>query len=56
MKKRKRNNKDVMGGYKYLRAHQIAARLEVFKRTNCQRCPKLKECDYSMYLLCKGKK
>jgi len=55
MKSRKRS-KDVMGGYKYLHAHQIKARLEVFKKNNCKACKIKDKCDYAMYLTCKGKK
>jgi hypothetical protein len=46
---------DVMGGYKYLKPHQIKARLEVFKRTNCPNCGQRYTCDYTIYLNCKGK-
>jgi hypothetical protein len=45
---------DVMGGYKYLKPQQVKARLEVFKRNNCKDCDKRYQCDYNMYLGCKG--
>ena len=47
---------DVLGGYKYLKPHQITARLEVFKKNNCKECADRYKCDYSKYLGCKGKK
>ena len=47
---------DVLGGYKYLKAHQIKARLEIFKKNQCKECGKRYQCDYSKYLGCKGKK
>ena len=53
-KKYVRDPGDVMGGYKYLKPHRIAARLEVFKRKNCKGCEKRYKCDYSMYTACKG--
>jgi hypothetical protein len=43
---------DVMGGYKYLQAHQIRARLEVYKRKYCTNCEKRFECDFAMYEQC----
>jgi len=46
---------DPMGGYKYLKAHQIKARLEVFKKNNCKDCTDRYKCDYNKYLGCKGK-
>ena len=46
---------DVMGGYKYLKPHQIKARLEIFKKNNCADCDKRYQCDYDMYLKCKGR-
>lgn len=45
---------DVMGGYKYLKPHQIAARLEIFKRNNCKECADRYKCDYKNFLTCKG--
>jgi len=50
-----RDPQDVMGGYKYLKPHQLKARLEVFKRNNCKGCDKRYQCDYDMYLKCKGR-
>ena len=47
---------DVMGGYAYLPAQQIRARLEVFKKRYCKTCPQRYECDYPMYVECKKKK
>lgn len=49
------NVKDPLGGYRYLKAHQIKARLEVFKKNNCKDCDKRYTCDYNKYLSCKGK-
>lgn len=43
---------DVMGGYKYLQAHQIRARLEVYKRIHCKQCERRYECDYEVYKEC----
>jgi len=45
---------DVMGGYKYLKPHQVVARLEVFKRKNCKGCEDRYKCDYEKFLSCKG--
>jgi len=53
-KKSVKDPMDVKGGYKYLKPHQIVARLEVFKRRNCKDCEKRYKCDYNMYLSCKG--
>ena len=47
---------DVLGGYKYLKPHQIKARLEIFKKNECKDCRKRYKCDYDKYLGCKGKK
>jgi len=47
---------DVLGNYKYLKPHQVTARLEVFKKNNCKECTDRYKCDYSLYLTCKGKK
>jgi len=52
---RRKYVQDPMGGYKYLKAHQIKARLEVYKRRNCGGCDKRYACDYAMFLGCKGK-
>ena len=41
-----------MGGYKNLQAHQIRARLEVFKKRYCKDCEKRYDCDYKMYQQC----
>ena len=46
---------DVMGGYRYLKRHQIAARLEIFKKRHCKNCDKRYKCDYSSYLNCSKK-
>ena len=53
-RKHVRDPGDVLGGYKYLKPHQIIARLEVFKRNECKDCEKRYKCDYSLYLTCKG--
>jgi hypothetical protein len=53
---RKITKTDVMGGYKYLTARQIKARLEVYKRRYCSDCDKRYECDYEMYVKCKKNK
>jgi len=47
---------DVMGGYKYLKPSQVAARLEIFKRKNCKDCETRYQCDYEKFLTCKGSK
>ncbi|KKN42061.1 hypothetical protein LCGC14_0717040 [marine sediment metagenome] len=47
---------DVLGGYKYLKPHQVKARLEIFKRNNCKDCGDRYKCDYAKYVECKGKK
>jgi len=49
-----RDPSDIKGGYKYLKPSQLKARLEVFKRNNCQDCEKRYKCDYDKYLTCKG--
>lgn len=54
-KKYVRDPQDVMGGYKYLKPHQIKARLDVFKKKHCTDCDKRYQCDYNMYLKCKGR-
>lgn len=46
---------DIMGGYRYLKPHQVVARLEIFKRNNCPECATRYACDYSNYLSCKAK-
>ncbi len=46
---------DVLGGYKYLKPHQVKARLEIFKRNNCKDCADRYKCDYAKYVECKGK-
>jgi hypothetical protein len=51
---RKSNPKDVMGGYKYLNAKQLEARLAVFKNRYCSDCKKIEKCDFAMYKACKG--
>jgi len=43
---------DVMAGYKYLKPHQVKARLEVFKKKNCKECELRYKCDYNRYLNC----
>jgi len=43
---------NIMDGYKYLKPHQIKARLEVFKRKFCSNCNDRYICDYNMYLQC----
>jgi len=43
---------DVMGGYKYLNAQQITARLEIFKRIYCKSCPERYACDITKYNSC----
>lgn len=46
---------DVMGGYKYLKPHQVKARLEVFKKNHCADCKDRYDCDYAKFVECKGK-
>lgn len=53
-KKYVRDPGDVMGGYKYLRPHQIKNRLEIFKKTHCKECDKRYKCDFTNYMNCKG--
>lgn len=43
----------LMGGYKYLTARQLRARLEVYKKNNCPNCEKRYECDYGTFVQCK---
>jgi len=47
---------NLKGGYKYLNDRQIRARLEVYKKNNCQGCDKRYECDYGMFSSCKKHK
>jgi len=42
----------VMGGYKYLTAAQIAARLEVYKRMYCKSCVTRYDCTFEIYSTC----
>jgi len=51
-KPNQRQRPDLMGGYKNLQAHQIRARLEVFKKRYCKDCEKRYDCDYKMYQQC----
>jgi len=46
----------LMGGYKYLTARQLRARLEVYKKKNCTSCDKRYQCDYGMFVSCKNAK
>jgi len=46
----------IMGGYKYLTARQLRARLEVYKKNNCKTCEKRYQCDYGMFVVCKNAK
>ena len=46
----------LMGGYKYLTARQLRARLEVYKKNNCKSCEKRYQCDYGMFVSCKNAK
>ena len=46
----------LMGGYKYLTARQLRARLEVYKKNNCKSCDKRYQCDYGMFVSCKNAK
>lgn len=47
---------DLAGGVdiKSLNDRQINARLEIFKRKFCKDCNKRYECNYGVYLGCKG--
>jgi len=56
MKNKRGKIDDVMGGYKYLRAHQIRARMEAFKKRYCKACLDKGTCDYVRLSGCKGKK
>lgn len=47
--------KDLMGGYKYLSDRQIKTRLEAYKKRYCSDCNSRYDCDYTMYLKCKGR-
>ncbi len=49
-----KNVNNVMGNYKYLKPHQVKARLEIFKKKNCTNCKKRYVCDINMYKNCKG--
>lgn len=44
--------KNILEEHRYLKPHQIQARLEVFKRNYCTNCESRYQCDYSMYLKC----
>jgi len=46
---------DVMSGYKYLKPHQIAARLEIYKKRYCKECELRYKCDYNNYVNCSKK-
>lgn len=46
----------IMGGYKYLTARQLRARLEVYKKNNCKTCDNRYKCDYGMFVDCKKAK
>ena len=58
MKSRRTKKDDIMGGYKYLRSHQIKARIEAFKRgnNNCKKCLDSGICEFVMMSKCKGTK
>lgn len=43
---------NLLDAYKYLKPHQIKARLEIFKRNFCKACKDRYKCDYDMYLKC----
>jgi len=43
---------NLLEAYKYLKPHQIKARLEIFKRNFCKSCKNRYICDYDMYLKC----
>lgn len=47
-----RDVKNIVEEYKYLKPHQIKARLEVFKKNYCTNCESRYQCDYNMYLKC----
>lgn len=46
---------DVLGGYKYLKRHQIDARLEIYKKRYCKDCELRYKCNYSRYMNCSKK-
>lgn len=48
----KRDVSNIVEEYRYLKPHQIQARLEVFKRNFCTNCDNRYQCDYKMYLKC----
>jgi hypothetical protein len=56
MRSRRNKTNVIMAGYKYLRSHQIRARLENFKKNNCEGCRYIDLCDYTRFLKCKGDK
>jgi len=51
-----RTSGNIMEQYKYLNDRQLKARLEIFKKRNCQKCEKKERCDYEMYVACKKPK
>jgi len=46
---------DVLGGFKTLPERQLKARLETYKKIHCPECDTRYDCDYPMYINCKGK-
>jgi hypothetical protein len=47
---------DLMGGYKYLNARQLDARLDAYKRHYCKECADRYKCDYANYVKCRDSK
>jgi len=43
---------NLLEAYRYLKPHQITARLEIFKRNFCKTCSDRYVCDYEVYLKC----
>jgi hypothetical protein len=52
----KREEANLIDGYKCLNDRQIRARLENYKRKYCKDCASKFECDYAKYLECKKSK
>lgn len=56
LKEQKKENYDVLGGYKDLPNRQIKACLEIYKKRYCKKCEKRYECDFVMYSNCNKNK
>jgi len=52
----KKSNKNIMEEYKYLNDRQLKARLEIYKKQNCQKCERKESCNYETYVNCQKNK